>query len=88
MATGDEDDDGVLSVKSVDIIVVHTKLDLADRQDRLEKTLHIGGYCSDTNWQSTAREHDDHRRSVYGVLDLYRLYTQHSTSRSVAGYYS
>ena len=50
-AEADEDDDRVLAVETVDIVVVHTELDLADGQDRLEKALHVDGGC-DTNRQS------------------------------------
>ena len=81
----DEDDDGVLSVQSVDIIVIHTKLDLADRQNRLEKSLHVCGRCV----IRTGRSQDDEKtiRSplVYarsepltGHCSLYRLCTQRS----------
>ena len=41
-AKRDEDDDGVLSVHTVDIVVVHADdVDVADRQDRLENALHV-----------------------------------------------
>ena len=57
----DEDDDGVLSIETIDIVVVHAKLDLADGQYRLEKTLHVGGCCG-TNLRSRGMEHNQNTR--------------------------
>jgi len=37
----DEDDDSVLSTQSVDIVIVHTKLQLANTEHRLEHAIHL-----------------------------------------------
>ena len=39
-AEADEDDDRVLPAQSVNVVVVHAELDLADAQHRLEQLLH------------------------------------------------
>jgi len=36
----DKDDDRVLSTQTVDVVIVHTKLHVANAQDRLEHAIH------------------------------------------------
>ena len=36
----DEDDDGVLAAQTVHVVIVHTKLELANAQHRLEQPIH------------------------------------------------